>query len=118
MTRLLSHSIPKITRTGKEILTEYYQNRHIIPDKPYITEREFAKGLRFTRKDLQNGNKLEVFEDNGTIYKVLLDSENIPFAVNMLKDGKKKTARFFADVAYSHIISKFFDKTGEFLNLK
>ena len=118
MTRLLSHTVPKITKAGKEILTEYYPNKFIIPDEPYIIEREFPKGLRFSRKTLQNGNKLEVFEDNGTVYKVLLDSDNIPFAVNTLKDGKKRTARFFADIAYSHIIAKFFDKTGEFLNLK
>lgn len=118
MTRLISHSIPKITKTGKEILTEYYPNRFIIPDEPYIIEREFPKGLRFSRKDLQNGNKLEVFEDNGTIHKVLLDMDNAPLAVNTIRNGKKKTARFFADVVYSHVIAKFFDKTGKFLNLK
>ena len=118
MTRLLRHTVPKITNTGKAMLTEFYPNRLIIPDKPYILEKQFENGLRYTRKPLSNGSTLEVFEDTGTTHKVLLDIYDNPVAVNTIKDGKKRTSRFLAGSVYSHIISKFFDKTREFVNLR
>lgn len=118
MTRLLRHSIPKFTNKGKEVLTEFYQNRLIISDKPYMIERQFDNGLRYTRKVLSNGRTLEVFEDKGTTHKVLLDIYDTPIAVNTIKDGKKHNARFLAGAAYSHIIAKFYDSVKTFVNLR
>ena len=117
MTKLLPHTIPKVTAKGRSLVTEYYQNRFIVPEKPYIIEKAFPNGLKYSRKILANGNTLEVFENNGTTHKVLLDIYDIPVAINTVKNGKKSTARFFADTIYSHIIAKFFDKTKEFVNL-
>ncbi len=94
--------------------------QHYVPymRRPLITEQICNDTIKHTSKNLANGRTLETFENNGQIYKVLKDLQGNPMVVRQLKNGKRRTFRFFANEVYSNLKSKFNELTDGFINLK
>ncbi|MBQ8168692.1 hypothetical protein IJZ97_04670 [bacterium] len=108
--------ISETRHRGIKSVTEYMHQQKNGKHTPYIIEKQYGNSLKYSQKELSNGKHLEVYEDNGKIYKVLTNSKGRAVAVNILNNGEKQKFRLFANTKYCDIIADFFDKTGEFLS--
>ena len=109
--------ITETRKKGSRTIIEYIKPQSNSKCSPYIQEKLYTNGVKYTQKVLGNGKHLEVFEDNGKIYKVLANSRGKAIAINTLENGQKSKIRLFANTEYGNILAHFFDKTGEILGL-